>query len=81
MSKKNMSADRLGAATRKDAWQRDLPPDVRNLIKGRVVDLSSAHEYYKKVWDAVRPRLEAVVVELRKERYRLDLPPLNGSSW
>lgn len=71
MGKRNKSATRLGAAAREDAWRRDLPADVRELIKGRVVDLSSAHEYYKKVWHAVRARLGAVVVERRKERYEL----------
>jgi hypothetical protein len=71
MGKRNKSPGRLGKAARNVSRQRGLPRDVRNLIKGRIVDLSSAHRYYKMVWDAVRPRLEAVVAERGKERYKL----------
>lgn len=71
MGKRKKSPGRLGKAARNVSRQRVLPPDVRDLIKGRVVDLSSAHRYYKMVWDAVRPRLEAVVVERGKDRYKL----------
>ena len=58
-------------ATPENVPQGDLPQDVQNLIRRRVVDLSSAHKYYKMVWDAVRPRLEPVVKELGGERYEL----------
>ena len=61
MGKKNRLPDRRGAASRKGAWQRDLSPDVRNLIKNRTVDVSTAHTYYIKLWNAVLPRLLTVV--------------------
>jgi|SRR5579863_1326313 len=50
---------------------RELPLEIRKHIKGRVVDISSAHEYDRKVWDAVRPRLGSAVTELGQDRYRL----------
>jgi len=72
MGKRNKSPDRLGKAARNVSRQGGLPPDVRNLIKGRVVDLSKAHEYYKRLWTAVLPRLWVVVEERRCESYKLD---------
>jgi hypothetical protein len=72
MGTRNKSAGRRGAAKRKDSRQQEFPPDVESLINGRIVDLSNVHKKYGQLWDAVRPRLRALVVDRRQGKYELD---------
>lgn len=74
MYKRNKSTAGPKSPKRKTLSTRKIPPDIRKHIKGMVVDISSAHEYSRRIWDAVRPRLGSAVTELGQDRYRLCTP-------
>ncbi len=54
-------------------WQR-IPPEIRNCVRGRTVDISSADEYQKKVVQALLPRLRTLVMGQGNNRYELARP-------
>lgn len=71
MYKRKKSAPGPKSRRRTTLSTREIPPDIRELINGMVVDISSAHQYGHKIWDAVRPRLGSLVTDLGQDRYRL----------
>lgn len=62
---------RIKASKLLDSSKLGVPHEIRGCIKGRVIDLSIAHEYDRKLWDAIRPRVKAVVTHLGQNRYEL----------
>ena len=48
-----------------------LPPEVRECLKGRAIDLSTASKYYRRCVGSVLPRLQPVLVSKGENRYQL----------
>ncbi|OFV99324.1 MAG: hypothetical protein A3F68_06855 [Acidobacteria bacterium RIFCSPLOWO2_12_FULL_54_10] len=51
--------------------KRDLTKDIQTCVKGKIIDLSSASEYWRKCVEAVLPHIQALIRKRGPNRYEL----------
>ena len=56
---------------RKVSQKKNIPADIKQCIEGKVVNLSTASEYFRKCWESASPRVQALIRKRAGHRYKL----------
>ena len=67
--RRKVSARSKGSLRERSAMR--IPRQVKECIKGRTVDISTASPYFKKSWNIYRPLVARDALETRRNRYKL----------
>lgn len=72
MAKGKRGSGQAAAEKGRGSEKFDIPSEIRECINGRVVDLSSASEYYRRHWETVLPRVRGQLRDRNRFRYELN---------